>query len=108
VKVHASSRLRRIVAPSAAAIAALSALLAAQPRFDLIIRGGEIIDGTGAPASRADVAIRGDSIVEVGDLSSAEARRTVNAAGLVVVPGFIDMHSHSDYPSWWMAEPCRR
>lgn len=80
------------------AIAGLGvALSGAQPRFDLIIRGGEVIDGSGAPARRADVGVRGDSIAEVGDLSTATASRTVTAAGLVVAPGFIDMHSHSDY-----------
>ena len=69
----------------------------AQTGFDLVIRGGDLIDGSGAPARRVDVGIRGDSIAEIGDLSAASATRTVDARGLVVAPGFIDMHSHSDY-----------
>lgn len=73
------------------------ALSGAQTAFDLVIRGGEVFDGSGAPARRADVGIRGDSIAEIGDLAAANATRTVDARGLVVAPGFIDMHSHSDY-----------
>lgn len=66
-------------------------------RPDLVIREGTVIDGTGAPALRADVAIQGDRIVEVApDLPGIEGARTVAAAGLVVTPGFIDVHSHSD------------
>ena len=64
--------------------------------FDVIIRGGEVIDGKGTPRVKADVGISGDSIAAVGDLSGASAARTVEASGLVVTPGFIDMHSHSD------------
>jgi len=64
--------------------------------FDVIIRGGEVVDGTGAPRRKADVGIRGDTIAAVGDLAGATAARIVDATGLVVTPGFIDMHSHSD------------
>lgn len=67
------------------------------PAFDVLIRGGEVVDGTGAPARAADVGIRGDSIVAVGDLSGQSATRVIDAAGLTVAPGFIDMHSHSDF-----------
>jgi N-acyl-D-amino-acid deacylase len=73
------------------------ALSGAQAGFDLVIRGGEVFDGSGAPARRVDVGIRGDNIAEIGDLAAANATRTVDARGLVVAPGFIDMHSHSDY-----------
>lgn len=66
-------------------------------RFDLLIRGGELHDGTGAPGRRADVGIAGDTIAAVGDLSGARAERRIDANGLVVAPGFIDMHSHSDF-----------
>ena len=66
--------------------------------FDVIIRGGDLVDGTGTPPRRADVGIRADTIVEVGDLSQATATRVIDATGLVVAPGFIDMHSHSDFP----------
>jgi N-acyl-D-aspartate/D-glutamate deacylase len=66
--------------------------------FDVIIRGGQVLDGTGAPAVRADVGIRGDRITAVGDLAGQTARRTIDAAGLVVAPGFIDLHTHSEMP----------
>jgi len=65
--------------------------------LDIKITGGRMIDGTGAPARAADVGIRGDRIDAVGDLSRKAAGREINATGLVVTPGFIDMHSHSDW-----------
>ncbi|MEX2172758.1 MAG: D-aminoacylase [Pirellulaceae bacterium] len=64
--------------------------------YDLVIRGGRIVDGTGNPWFAGDVAVRGDRIVAVGRIPAGEAKRTIDAAGLVVAPGFIDMHSHSD------------
>jgi N-acyl-D-aspartate/D-glutamate deacylase len=65
--------------------------------YDLVIRNGKIVDGTGNPWFLGDVAIRGDRIVAVGRVPSATAKREIDAKGLVVAPGFIDMHSHSDY-----------
>ncbi len=62
-----------------------------------MIRGGTVVDGTGAPAVRGDVAVRGDRVVRVGDVSAdADAGETVDAAGHVVCPGFIDVHAHDD------------
>lgn len=69
---------------------------AADGEFDLLIHGGRVLDGTGAPARSADVGVRGDRIAAVGDLKNARARLQLDAAGLCVAPGFIDMHSHSD------------
>ncbi|MFO1329673.1 MAG: D-aminoacylase [Rubrivivax sp.] len=63
---------------------------------DRLIRGGTVIDGSGAPRRRADVAIDGEHIVAVGDLSGARAREVVDAEGLIVAPGFIDVHTHDD------------
>ncbi len=68
--------------------------------LDLKIEGATVIDGTGAAGSRADVGITDETIVAVGDLSRESAGRTLNAAGRVVAPGFIDMHSHSDWRLW--------
>jgi N-acyl-D-aspartate/D-glutamate deacylase len=68
-----------------------------QPAFDLLIAGGSIVDGTGAPATGADIGIREGRIASIGDLRSAQATRRIDASGLTVAPGFIDMHNHSDY-----------
>jgi N-acyl-D-aspartate/D-glutamate deacylase len=64
--------------------------------YDLILRGGQIVDGTGNPWFLGDVGIRGGKIVAVGRLPAGKSQREIDAAGLVVAPGFIDMHSHSD------------
>jgi len=64
--------------------------------WSLLIRGGEVIDGTGAPRRRADVAVEGDRVAAVGPGLAGQARRIVDATGQVVTPGFIDIHSHSD------------
>jgi len=66
--------------------------------YDLLVRGGMIVDGTGSPWYRGDVAIRGDRIAAVGLLRTAQARDTLDATGLVVSPGWIDMLGHSEYP----------
>ncbi|MBL0938018.1 MAG: D-aminoacylase [Gemmatimonadaceae bacterium] len=66
-----------------------------QPPVDVLLVNGSVIDGTGTPARRADVAIRGDRIVAVGaNLSRAGARRVIDATGQVVAPGFVDLHAH--------------
>jgi N-acyl-D-aspartate/D-glutamate deacylase len=65
--------------------------------YDLVFRGGRIVDGTGNPWYRGDLAVRGDRIVALGRVPAGPARREINARGLVVAPGFIDIHSHSDY-----------
>jgi N-acyl-D-amino-acid deacylase len=68
--------------------------------LDLRIDGAMVIDGTGSAGGRADVGIRGETIAAIGDLSRERAGRVLNAAGRVLAPGFIDMHSHSDWRLW--------
>lgn len=63
--------------------------------YDLVIKGGTLVDGTGAPGRRGDVAVVGDRIVAVGDLGPYTAGRIIDATGLVVAPGFINPHSHT-------------
>ena len=67
----------------------------------LIIRNGTVIDGTGADAYRADLAVDDGRITAIGDLSSATARREIDASGMVVTPGFIDLHTHLDAQIAW-------
>ena len=68
----------------------------AQP-FDLVILGGRIVDGTGNPSFLGDIAVRGGKIVAVGKLPREKSVRIIQANGLTVTPGFVDIHNHSDY-----------
>ena len=79
-------------------IAAFLVLVGAQPaqRFDLLIRNGRVMDGTGNPWFPADIGVTNGRIAAVGKLESAQAARVIDAAGKYVVPGFIDIHSHAD------------
>jgi N-acyl-D-amino-acid deacylase len=65
--------------------------------LDLLVRNGQVVDGSGAPRYRADVAVDDGCIVNVGRLEDAEAEIVLDASGCVVAPGFVDMHSHADY-----------
>lgn len=71
---------------------------------DLLLRGGTIIDGTGAAARVGDVGVRGGKIAVIGALANSASRQTLDARGLVVAPGFIDVHNHSD--GWLLRERC--
>jgi N-acyl-D-amino-acid deacylase len=89
--------LRRIVTPAAALLLA-AVTVTGQPAatYDLLIRNGRVLDGTGNPWFPADVAVKDGRIVEVGRLGAAQAATVIDAAGKYVAPGFIDLHSHAD------------
>lgn len=97
--------------PVLAVVIAFSASLFAQQQpFDIVIAGGRLVDGTGSPYFYSDLGVRGDSIVEIGNLTSRPTKLRIDAKGLTVSPGFIDVHSHAirgiyDVPS---AENCIR
>lgn len=77
----------------------LAGSLSAQTQnYDLLIKGGRILDGTGNPWYLGDVGIVKDKIVAIGKLEAAHATRVINANGMIVAPGFIDLHTHSDMP----------
>jgi N-acyl-D-amino-acid deacylase len=67
-----------------------------EPTYDYILHRGTIVDGSGRPPFRADLSIQGDRIVAIGDLRHARAVRKIDLSGLIVAPGFIDVHTHDD------------
>ena len=75
---------------------AAAASLSAQQPYDVLITGGQLLDGAGNPAMYADVGIRAGKIAAIGTLRGSPATRTINAKGKIISPGFIDMHSHAD------------
>ena len=84
------------LATGAACVAAVWQIHAQAPAYDLLVRGGRIVDGAGGPWYVADVGIKGDTIAAVGPHLDAGGAPTVDATGLVVAPGFIDVHSHAE------------
>ena len=85
-----------LVATLFTAVALSASSIAAPAKYDLIIRNGRVVDGTGRPAFRNDVAINGDRIVGMGDLRNVPAKRVIDARGQIVAPGFIDMLGQSE------------
>src|SRR5579864_4353302 len=90
-----SDRLRSVISRTLVAGIACTIGLAAQP-FDIVIRNGHIIDGTASPWYSGDIGIRGGRIAAIGLLSNANAKRSIDARGMVVAPGFIDMLGQSE------------
>jgi N-acyl-D-amino-acid deacylase len=91
----AAMRLAAFILVGVTALAGVHAEQSSQ-QFDLLIRGGRVLDGTGNPWFPADIAVRDGRIVAVGALAAATAKRTIDASGKYVSPGFIDIHSHAD------------
>src|SRR3954468_21597967 len=90
--------MRAIIASvlAAASLAlAVAAPRAQTPQYDLVIRNGRIVDGTGSPWYLGDIAVRADTIVRIAPRIEAPATRIIDAAGKVVAPGFIDIHTHA-------------
>jgi N-acyl-D-aspartate/D-glutamate deacylase len=76
--------------------AAVVSCRGAPPDYDMLIMDGTIVDGSGAPAYEADIAVIGNEITSIGELNGARATRIIDATGLIVTPGFIDLHNHAD------------
>jgi N-acyl-D-aspartate/D-glutamate deacylase len=78
-------------------LALATPIFGADPAYDLVLRGGKVVDGTGNPWFYGDVGVRGDKVAAIGRVPAGAGKREIDAKGLVVAPGFIDMHSHSDW-----------
>lgn len=88
--------ISRLLIPVVAGLCVTTTLGCAEPAsYDLIVRGGTVLDGNGSAPARADIGITGDRIVAVGDLSVGQAGRVIDASGLMVAPGFIDVQGQS-------------
>lgn len=87
--------MKRAAAIAVVSILAVVVFASCRPEYDLIIRGGTVIDGTGAPARRADVGVKRERIDRIGDLEGKRAAKEIDAAGLTVTPGFIDVQGQS-------------
>ena len=82
--------------PEIIGISFLNSISAQKTTFDLLIRNGKVIDGSGNPWFRADIGIVGSKIAAIGRFDSTQAKRTIDAKGMIVSPGFIDVHTHAE------------
>lgn len=87
---------RTLLLVAAGFLVAAGAGRAQAPAYDLVVTGGTVVDGSGAPGRRADVAIKDGRIVLVGRVDARKAKETLDASGLTIAPGFIDVHTHAD------------
>src|SRR5689334_16948131 len=92
---YSPALLSRLIGPVLVVAVVLGGGARAAEPFDVLIRGGTLYDGSGKPPRRADVGLRGDRIAAVGDLGDATAKTVIDADGLAVAPGFINMLSWS-------------
>ncbi len=98
MRPHTRTRRLWCIVVGVASLGAAASVAVAQPsepRYDLILRSGRIVDGTGNPWYRADLAVSGDTIARIAPRIEAGAEREIDVAGLVVAPGFIDLHTHA-------------
>ncbi len=89
--------MRNIIRTPALVLVLVSACSTPQPPYDLLITGGAVISGDGTPAVSVDIGVRHGKIATIGEIKGAQARHLIDASGLTVAPGFIDIHNHSDY-----------
>ena len=91
--------MKKIAAPAFAGLCLLLGVAAlaraADPSYDLVLRNARIVDGTGSPWFRGEIAVRGDTIVRIAPRIVDPAARVIDVGGLVVAPGFIDLHTHA-------------
>jgi len=91
-----TGRISLVFLLTLAGMTALTSVSSKRSEYDLIIKNGRVIDGSGRPAFKADVAIKDDRIARIGNLRGAQAKRVIDARGQVVAPGFIDMLGQSE------------
>src|SRR5262249_21784921 len=89
--------MKKLIAALPLAVCVLALSPPADAPFDLLLTGGRVVDGSGAPWFAADVGVRDGRIAEVGVLAGRPAKRTIDARGLVIAPGFIDLLGQSEY-----------